>query len=125
MSTGSPVNDYGVVATLTVATSDESTANSAAAEALTDIAAALAGLSENVGFSVGKDETTGEVAWAEKGGDSYSVQGQLTIGASATSGAQSIAEDAAAAIATALSGDDPAVTVTLEEENGEYVFEQF
>jgi hypothetical protein len=125
MSTGSPQNVYACVAELTIGSSDEATAESRANAALAAINTALAGLDENVSISFGKDEESGQIAWAEvPDSDSLSVQGQLTVGATATSAAQSAAEDAEAAIATAISGlaSGASVAVTLEKENGVYVF---
>lgn len=135
MSTSSPVNDYGVIATLTVNTNSEATAQTAATTAVGDMNTALRTLAENVGISfseiepasegqIGAGAPTGLFEWAELDGQTYSVQGQLTVGATDPGTAQTVAEAAQAAINTAISGVSPAVTVTLESENGQYIFNQ-
>src|ERR1700752_1583774 len=124
MSVGSPVNDYGVIANLSVATTSLSSANTAAATAIADINTALKTLAENGSLSFGAEGGVYQGAEQEGATGTFNLQGQLTIGATATSSAQEVAEDALAAVATAISGVSPAVTVTLQEEQGQFIFEQ-
>jgi hypothetical protein len=122
MSTAAPVNDYAVQAQLTVTAPDPATAQTAAQTALGAIKTALAALANATELSVAEDPP-GQIAFAEPDGvnGTFSAQGQLLCPAVTTAVAQSAAEAAAAAIAAALAAQP--VIVTLQEEEGIYVFE--
>ena len=111
------VNTWGVSAVLSVATTSASSATTAATTALSDINTALTTLANGTEFSA--PESGGAIAFDEPDGanGAFSVsECQLIIAADSQTDAQTAAAASAAAIATAIASINPAVTVTLEQE---------
>jgi hypothetical protein len=129
MSTGVPVNDYAVPGYLTVNTPDQSTAQTTGLTAIGDINTALGSLNNNTSLSAaeveGTTQSSPQLAWERAGsGQQWVVQVQLLVGAANQGSAQAAAEAAVSSINTAISGVSPAVSVSLETSEGQYVFSQ-
>lgn len=124
MGTGSPVNDYQVLATLTVAAADEAAARTALTDALAAINGALADLASEVSFSLAEDpDPPGAVAmWSA--GHGYAAEGGVLVRSTSTMAAQALVESAQTAIDGAIVETSPQVRVTLEKQEGRYVFQQ-
>ena len=122
MSANVPVQDYSINAALQVAATSTAAATTAAQAAITAINTALKTLANGTELSIAEDPP-GSIAFGEPDGvaGNYSAQGALLVGAVNQGAAQTAAEAAAAAITTAIAGL-PGTVVTLEIENGSYVF---
>ncbi len=129
-----PMNDWSVPATMTVAAASEAAATTAVTTALTDIKSALVALANGTEFSVAlNDEITQDGSDTDVPGSYgfiypdgfdgvFTLQGQLLVSTVSEAQAQQNAEAALAAITTAISGLSPATTVTLESTPDGYVF---
>lgn len=111
---------WQVNAQVTVAGTVLATAQTALTTMLGTIKAALpAGTEFSVMESGGAPALT-----AIAGGTAFAGQGSLVIGADASEPAAGLARTAATAIATAVSGSNPAIGVTLEQEAGQFVLQE-